>query len=576
MADKEPASASRQAAARSESMTLSTLRGDWRTAGPRTRLAVVLGVGAIASRFALEALGILTASWSQMVARVPDDTFYYLQIGRRLARGEGSTFDGINETNGFHPLWQFAVSLVSRFVSGDLSYLRASLLLALAATGVAAAVVVVMVWRLAGPVPAVGGMALAVHVGTLQTYSGSLLSSLSDGMESAALVLAVVCAAFALQQYARCPAVARAAAVGVLCGLVVLSRLDYIVVAIGVGAALWWWSRRLADVVAWATGFAAVGIPALSWWILSFDRVTPVSAEAKQVLQGQWLEATGRPSRLSVGYVIDFLERLARYPTGIVRRFLEESFPVGPRPVGLAIASFVLVLALLGGRIVVRSWRAGRPWWARSTPDHWSVGVVVGLVGLKAMLDVWLAPLWAGSWYANVQRVVLVVGISTLAWIAAVDLFRRTKWRGIAAVGLLAVLCLPVGVESVTAPDTPTDNGFQSVLDDAADFVIERGPSGRYGGRDSGLLGYRLDGTHQLVNLDGLVNGRDVVALLRDGAPLGAIARQERVDLLITRLNAEERRELSCATELWRSRERGYYSLDQQWGHVHVLDLRTC
>jgi hypothetical protein len=34
-----------------------------------------------------------------------DDGFYYLKIAERVARGDGSTFDGINPTNGYHPLW---------------------------------------------------------------------------------------------------------------------------------------------------------------------------------------------------------------------------------------------------------------------------------------------------------------------------------------------------------------------------------------------------------------------------------------------------------------------------------------
>src|SRR3954447_22136254 len=34
-----------------------------------------------------------------------DDAFYYFGIARNVAHGHGSTFDGINPTNGYHPLW---------------------------------------------------------------------------------------------------------------------------------------------------------------------------------------------------------------------------------------------------------------------------------------------------------------------------------------------------------------------------------------------------------------------------------------------------------------------------------------
>ncbi len=38
-----------------------------------------------------------------------DDGYYYLQIANNLSQGNGPTFDGINYTNGFHPLWQFVL-----------------------------------------------------------------------------------------------------------------------------------------------------------------------------------------------------------------------------------------------------------------------------------------------------------------------------------------------------------------------------------------------------------------------------------------------------------------------------------
>jgi hypothetical protein len=34
-----------------------------------------------------------------------DDAFYYFKVAQNIAEGNGITFDGINPTNGFHPLW---------------------------------------------------------------------------------------------------------------------------------------------------------------------------------------------------------------------------------------------------------------------------------------------------------------------------------------------------------------------------------------------------------------------------------------------------------------------------------------
>ncbi|HOX39066.1 MAG TPA: hypothetical protein PL033_13865 [Candidatus Brocadiia bacterium] len=53
---------------------------------------------------------------SMEIARFfPDDSFFYIKTAGNIAAGKGSTFDGINPTNGYHPLymlWLVGVSLV--------------------------------------------------------------------------------------------------------------------------------------------------------------------------------------------------------------------------------------------------------------------------------------------------------------------------------------------------------------------------------------------------------------------------------------------------------------------------------
>ncbi len=61
----------------------------------------------------LVAAGAVTAIWLIVVVAwrdAPfsltfDDAFYYFGIARNVAHGHGSTFDGIDLTNGYHPLW---------------------------------------------------------------------------------------------------------------------------------------------------------------------------------------------------------------------------------------------------------------------------------------------------------------------------------------------------------------------------------------------------------------------------------------------------------------------------------------
>ena len=62
-----------------------------------------------------------------------DDFYYYLKLGENFWKYGFFTFDGINTTNGFQPLWQFIIIIISLFFEGD-SLVKASLLLNLLLT----------------------------------------------------------------------------------------------------------------------------------------------------------------------------------------------------------------------------------------------------------------------------------------------------------------------------------------------------------------------------------------------------------------------------------------------------------
>ena len=61
-----------------------------------------------------------------------DDAFYYFQIGKELAKGHGSTFNGLDHTNGYHPLWQGICALPHLVGLSGVAAIRALLLLQLA------------------------------------------------------------------------------------------------------------------------------------------------------------------------------------------------------------------------------------------------------------------------------------------------------------------------------------------------------------------------------------------------------------------------------------------------------------
>lgn len=83
---------------------------------------------------------VVCAAWVPVIvlwAHTPftitfDDAYYYFQIGKELAHGHGSTFNGLDHTNGYHPLWQLICALPYLVGLTGLAAVRALLVLQLA------------------------------------------------------------------------------------------------------------------------------------------------------------------------------------------------------------------------------------------------------------------------------------------------------------------------------------------------------------------------------------------------------------------------------------------------------------
>lgn len=75
--------------------------------------------------------------WSALhLAMTVDDTYYYFKTALNVGRGLGSSFDGINPTDGYHPLWMAVLALLFKPLPDDIVLL----------TRIAFTLQVVMVW----------------------------------------------------------------------------------------------------------------------------------------------------------------------------------------------------------------------------------------------------------------------------------------------------------------------------------------------------------------------------------------------------------------------------------------------
>jgi hypothetical protein len=63
---------------------------------------------------------------ARLVDSFDDDAYYYFEVARHVVSGQGSSFDGLLPTNGYHPLWLLALLPLFAAVAGKLQALLAA------------------------------------------------------------------------------------------------------------------------------------------------------------------------------------------------------------------------------------------------------------------------------------------------------------------------------------------------------------------------------------------------------------------------------------------------------------------
>ncbi len=166
-----------------------------------------------------------------------DDAYYYFKVAQNISEGRGSTFDGVNRTNGYHPLWLLICVPIFALARFDLILPLRVLLIVMSALSAATGV---LLYRLIGRVfaPAVGAVAALYW-----TFSYDVLVRVyQQGLETG---IAAFCIAWLAYQLARFEEAWRANAVSskhlvvlsLAAVLTLFSRLDLVFLAGMVG--LW-------------------------------------------------------------------------------------------------------------------------------------------------------------------------------------------------------------------------------------------------------------------------------------------------------------------------------------------------
>jgi hypothetical protein len=234
-----------------------------------------------------------------------DDCFYYFQIARNLGEGRGFTFDGLHETNGFHPLWLLVLVPLFLVVPGDGPPLFAVALLEVALVTAAAVVVYrVLRRRIAASAALVGALLLVAQPGISRSFRVGMESSLL------LLMLALTWRSWLTLPQASPPPPRHALTLGLWCAACFFTRIEAIMVLPAILLLGWRWLRRhprFVLLLTAPTALCAAGY--LAWNRTAFGVWLPISG----IIKAEWTNQATLRQRLVSLLRVDWLgERVFR------------------------------------------------------------------------------------------------------------------------------------------------------------------------------------------------------------------------------------------------------------------------
>jgi hypothetical protein len=428
---------------------------------PVTRIAAAFAVV-----FAIKAFASLSVA-ARGVSFYIDDAFYYLLIARNFADSGVPTFDGTNPTNGFHPLWMLMLAAMYKVIgtgAGLFTQIVASKSLELLTMAGALAMCLLAFSRLRHATPLAWGFAGAAVIllaPRLYVFEQGMESTLAAGLLLAALYGAID----------RRPAWLMAAL-----PLLFLARLDSLVFVIG-PLALWWVLQEGPAWRAHARTFAPVALVAVAFIGLN-------------------IALTGEANTIS-GRIKSSFPAITPHWS-----YLIEPLLLGPHLGWRVLYAYPNTLVASTGLALVAIACLGRrrePW---VKPVAWALLMAALLIANVVLFQRWDKGVDAR--YLSLPY--LLLGFAAFATLAG---FLRRRDNAAWVFGVLLAACAFVWVDRYRE-----ERSMSMDLTKANEVKAATRPGERFAGTDVGAFAFWLE--RPFVNLDGLVNNRELQDAIRD------------------------------------------------------------
>jgi len=244
---------------------------------------VLLGWGLLFVAMACSVGFITLADFSTIASNLPDDASYYFQIAKNIAEGHGSTFDRINPTNGYQPLWLLVLSGVFCVIKGTPETLTRVALVLQAGMLFLGGWIFFRIQKTLFP-PIIALLSMVVYVFAV-FFRGT------NGMESAILIFTLIVLYDCGYRWKiiETPDRRKEFVFGLVLGLVMLARMDMLFLGVCVTAASLMpgcvarkhIAASVARTIAIVGGASLVVAPYLIYNYLAFGHIAPISAALK-------------------------------------------------------------------------------------------------------------------------------------------------------------------------------------------------------------------------------------------------------------------------------------------------------
>ena len=421
---------------------------------------------------------VIMADPVNLTFRSTDDAYYYFNVARHIVAGDGMTFDGINTTNGFHPLWMLMLLPVFAIISEPTAALRAVFVMV---TGIAA----LNLWVAYRCVVHWAGRGAGLF-GVCLLFAPFFLNAMVNGLETGLLILALFILIRAEQRWSLLSVDAPLPAnvlLGVLLAFVFLSRLDGVFVVLAVMTAIAWIALPHRSGGSWGTvvgKLVSVGLPALVlvapyllFNMLRFGHLVPISGALKSSFP-QVSFAGMRLSHLST--------RLALMQ--------------------IAMSTAAITICLLARRTTRRP--------DRVTDRVPAILWVLYGAGLLHLVNTLLFMNWAVHWWhfaSYVPATIILTAMAFDAWVRRLGNGRVWTTTGV-------VLAAAASAAMLRADTVRRGDHHKPWYHAALWANAHLPPSAVLAMTDCGLFGYFC--RRPTVNLDGVINGYEYQRALRD------------------------------------------------------------